>query len=453
MPDSSPVDDLLATLRSTIRGTVAVPGDAGYQTLVSAFQQGIRHMPPVAVDPADAADVATVVAAAAAAGVPVTALGEGHGFHYGITDGVVIRTRSLRSVEVDPGTRTARIGAGTRWQEVIDVSGPLGLVPLSGSDAGVGAVGYVLGGGLGPFGRTYGYAADSVLSFDVVTGEGQLVTVDDTRHPDLWWALRGGNHGLGVVVAMTVRLIPSADIRGNAWYYAASDLEEMLRAWVEWGRDLPKEMNSYAYIARMPDDPALPDPLRGRTLLELLHIHIGEEAVGSELVAPLLDIATPVFHEPGRVREETMAPTVTTDGGVFLDGLDDEGLSAILALAGPQHTRRDVPLVSVGLQLLGGALDIPQASLNAVTGRGARYAFHMIGTVPELVGTTIPEQIRTLHRAVARLHSQGTLPNYIGPSNEPGSVEGAWAPQVRTRLDSIRATYDPAGILTDSHTN
>jgi FAD/FMN-containing dehydrogenase len=443
---------LREALAQRVRGDVAVPGDPQYAGLVAGFHLAFAHTAPIAVAPVDADDVAAVVQLAGAVGVPVTALGEGHGFHYGITEGVIVRTRGLAGVEIDAADRTARIGAGTTWQEVLDAAADAGLTALAGSDGGVGAVGYVLGGGLGPLGRTYGYGADSVLSFQVVTGEGAVLEVDASSHGDLFWALRGGNHGLGIVTAMTVRLVPLDDVHGNAWYYAAADVEKVLRAWVRWSREVPQEMNSFASVIRMPDDHELPADLRGQTLLQLTHIYVGEEAEGLRLVAGFDALATPVLHEPGRVREDTLPPTVVTDAGMYLDGLDDEAIDAVLALAGAHLSYAEVPLASVGFQLLGGALSRPQGAPNAVTGRGAAYAFHIIGAEPDLVDTEIPRQIQRLQGAVARLQSSGTIPNYIGPANPPGAVEAAWVPEVVARLDEVRATYDPLRVFRNTHT-
>ncbi len=78
----------------------------------------------------------------------------------------------MQELSVDPVARTARIGAGVKWARVIEAAVPYGLAPMSGSSSDVGAVGYTLGGGLGPLGRKHGFAADHVRSIEIVTGDG-----------------------------------------------------------------------------------------------------------------------------------------------------------------------------------------------------------------------------------------------------------------------------------------
>ena len=83
---------------------------------------------------------------------------------------------------IDPEARTARVGAGVRWRAVIDAAAPYGLAPLNGSSSSVGVVGYTLGGGIGPMARRYGFAADHVRSFTIVTADGEIRTVDEQHH-------------------------------------------------------------------------------------------------------------------------------------------------------------------------------------------------------------------------------------------------------------------------------
>jgi FAD/FMN-containing dehydrogenase len=442
---------LAATLRAQVEGTVAEPGDEAYDRLVSGFHLAFRHIPPLVVSPASTADVAAVVDAARAAGAPVTALGAGHGFHHGITDGVVVRTRSLKFVEADEAARTVTIGAGSEWQDVLDVIGPLNLLPLSGSDAGVGCVGYLLGGGLGPLGRTYGYGADSVVEFEVVTGEGQILTVDEDNHPDLFWALRGGNHGLGIVTRVTVRVVPDGDVHGDAWFFDAADIEAVLRTWVDWTKSAPEASNTFAHIIRLGPEDEAPPELAGRTLLEVHQVYVGSGTEALAAMKPVLDAAEPVFHEPGKLREETLLPLIVADGGVYLTDLDHQDIDAVLAIAGPD---RDVPLAFTGFQHMGGRLGTPQASPNAVAGRDANYAFHIIGADPEAIASGENTRlVQALHTAVARHHASGTIPNYVGPANVHGDVERAWSQEVRARLDAVRAAYDPARVFRNNHTH
>src|SRR6185503_16073061 len=104
-------------------------------------------------------------------------------------DVVVVTTAGLGGVVVDPGRRIARVGAGTRWADVIAAAAPFGLAPLSGTSPTVGVAGYTLGGGMGWLSRRFGFAADSVVRAEVVTADGEVRTVTADREPDLFWAI------------------------------------------------------------------------------------------------------------------------------------------------------------------------------------------------------------------------------------------------------------------------
>ena len=62
-----------------------------------------------------------------------------------------------------------------------------------------------------------------------MTADGELRTVSADQHPDLYWALRGGKGGFGVVTSATVELIELATIYGGGEYYPALLVELALR--------------------------------------------------------------------------------------------------------------------------------------------------------------------------------------------------------------------------------
>lgn len=151
---------------------------------------------------ASAADVAAAVRWAADRGLTVAVQATGHGLTGSLDGSVLITTGRLDTVVVDPAARTARVGAGVRWRQIIDAAAPHGLAPLSGSSSGVGVVGNTLGGGLGLLSRRYGFAADHVRRAELVTADGAIRTVDAGTDPELFWALRGGKGNLGIVTEL-----------------------------------------------------------------------------------------------------------------------------------------------------------------------------------------------------------------------------------------------------------
>ncbi len=76
-----------------------------------------------------------------------------------------------------PASRPRAVGRGRR------AGAKDGLAGLAGSAPHIGVVGYTLGGGLGWLGRKYGLAANSVLSAEIVTADGEVRRADSHHEP------------------------------------------------------------------------------------------------------------------------------------------------------------------------------------------------------------------------------------------------------------------------------
>src|SRR5690242_11524504 len=154
-------------LRRRVHGPVFLAGDDGLAAEVATFNLAIQHTPAVAVGATCAADVSTAVAWAVAHDLRVAVQATGHGPVRNAAGSMMITTRRMQGLSIDPVRRIARVEAGVKWIRVLEAAAEHGLAALCGSSSDVGVVGYSLGGGLGSLGRKYGFAADHITAVEI----------------------------------------------------------------------------------------------------------------------------------------------------------------------------------------------------------------------------------------------------------------------------------------------
>ena len=455
-PTFTPAD--LSELRERVAGSVLAPDDDGFAELVTGAQLAARYAPDAAVGVTSEDDVIAAVRFALDHGLQVHVQSTGHGASGTITGGLLIMTGLLDAVSVDPGMLRATIGAGARWDAVVAAAGEFGLAAITGSSTRVGAVGYTLGGGLGPLARSHGFSSDYARSFRVVTGLGDLVVADEQHHPDLFWALRGGKAGFGVVTAMEFGLVALPEITGGALFFAEDQIETALRGWLAWTTDAPADATTSAAIVRFPPFDAVPELFRGKTMLTVRFAHPDPEA-GGALAEPLRALAPAVIDTIGAmpttkvalIHNDPVDPAPSWVAGLMLTpGTDTEPIAtALLAAAGAGVQS---PVVSLELRHLGNrtAVDVPEGS--AVGGRAAEFTFGAVAIlVPDLPVPVIEAFWEGLRHTLAPRISPVTTINFAGHPT-PAEYPHSWDPAVFERLQRVAAEHDPAGVFAWSDT-
>jgi FAD/FMN-containing dehydrogenase len=442
---SPALDDLAADLA----GRLVRPTDADYAALSTPWNVAVSSAPAAVVEAADAADVVAAVRFAARAGLQVDVRATGHGAAPVGASTLLVHTAGLDELTVHPDG-WARVGAGVRWSDVLAAAAPHGLAPLCGSAPGVGVVGYLTGGGLGPVARTFGLSSDHVRAFDVVTGDGRLRRATRTENPALFWGLCGGKGALGVVTAVEFDLPRVSEILGGCLYFDGVDAAAVLHTWRTWTATLPEQASTSLAILRLPAMPGVPGPLAGRCTVAVRFAWVGDTAEGERVLAPmhaaapvLLGAVAPMpYAQIGAIHADPVDPMPTMESAHLLGSLPREAADALLAVAGPNA---ECPQVSVELRLLGGAVARPVGP-SAVCHRDAAFSLLLIGVdVPPLHDVTAAHAAEVAI-AVAPWTAGGALPNFGGAAT-PERVRRTYDARTLERLATLAAAYDPDGVL------
>jgi FAD binding domain len=453
------LDDALAGLRAHVAAPVALPGEAGYER-ATPWNLAAKVEPAAVVLATSAYDIANTVRFAAARGYRVSVQSTGHGAMAVAPDTILVVTSGMTGCTVDPVTRTARVAAGAKWQHVLDAAAPHGLAGLCGSAPGVGVVGFLTGGGIGPLVRTVGLSSDYVRAFELVTGTGEFLRATPEENAELFWGLRGGKSTLGIVTSVEIELLPISEYYGGALFFDGADAGAVLREWAGWCADLPESVSTSIALQQLPPLPGVPEPLAGRFTVAVRYAvaHMGSTgepagdfAEAERLLAPMRAVATPVldtvavlpYAAIGAVHADPVDPMPTYEHHTLLRELTSETVEVLLDAAGPDSG--SVQTI-VEVRMLGGALAREGRHRSAFCHRDAAFAVTTIGALVPPIADAVAPQAGALIVALSQWSSGGQLPNFA-PSDDAGRAARVYDEDTRHWLAALAERHDPAGVF------
>ena len=441
----------LSALRARCAGAVVGPLEDGYEQARQPWNVAVDQRPAAVAFPADAEDVAAVVAAARAAGARVAVQGTGHSADQlpDLSGAVLIRTTAMTGVEIDPDARRARVGAGVLWQDVTPAASEHGLAGVAGSSPDVGVVGYTLGGGIGYLSRKHGLACNHVTAIEVVTADGEHLRVDADHEAELFWALRGGSGRFGVVTALEFGLVDVGSLYAGGMFWPWERSAEVLRRWRDITLDAPAELTTMARILQLPPLPQIPAPLRGRALVNVQGAFLGTAEEGERLLAGLRELGPEIdmfgqMPPAGlmRLHGDPEGPTPGLRESGLLDTLPGAAIDAAVEAAGPGSGS---PLLVFELRHLGGALREAPAACGSLASLDGEYLMQTVG-VP--AGPEAAEAVRARgSRLAAALAPYGSGREYLNFAAHPVEASSAYPGDAIGRLDAARAVADPGDLF------
>src|SRR3989442_10681739 len=195
------ISEKVATeLKASVRGDVILPDDGRYNQARKVYNAMIDKRPALVVRCTGVADVIAAVKAARAEGLAVAIRGGGHSVPgFGTADdALVVGLGRMRGIRVDPATKTARAEGGATWGDFNHATHAFGLATTGGIISTTGIAGLTLGGGIGYLTRGAGLSLDNLISADVVTADGSIVTAHAKENQETLLALRRSGGHLGV---------------------------------------------------------------------------------------------------------------------------------------------------------------------------------------------------------------------------------------------------------------
>lgn len=446
MLDSAVHHDLI----SGFSGEVIRPGDASYEAARRVWNGMIDKRPDLIVRCTGVSDVKAAVAFAREHELLTAVRGGGHNVAgNAVCDGgMVIDLSPMKGIHVDPVARTARAQPGVTWGEFDRETQVFALATTGGLVSTTGIAGLTLGGGIGWLARKHGTSCDNLLSADVVTADGRVLTASATENADLFWGLRGGGGNFGVITSFEYRLHPvGPTVLAGPVFHAGDDIPEVLRFFREYVATAPDELTVVASFMKAPPAPFLPPEVHGRLIVALAACFAGGIEAGERVLQPLRAFGRPLADliQP---MPYTSLQSLQDDGypaglhnywkSSYVDELSDEAIDTVLEYG----RKMTSPRSGFYFEHLAGAIASPREP----TAFGHRDATFDLAILSLWDDPTESEGHITWARefwdAMQPHATHGVYVNNLGNEGEE-RVRAAYAPATYERLVQLKETYDP----------
>ena len=442
-----------AELRGVLRGPAFEPGDPGYDEARAVYNGMIDKRPGMIARCADAADVIAAVNFARQRGILLAIRGGGHnGAGLGTCDdGLVIDLSMMGGVRVDPDARTARVGGGALLGDVDHAGQPFGLALPSGIISTTGVGGITLGGGIGHLTRRFGLTIDALLEADMVLADGSFITVSEQKHPDLFWAIRGGGGNFGVVTSFLFRLAPVETVIAGPTFWPLEDTPEVLRWYREFILKAPRDLNGFFAFLTVPPVAPFPEELHMRKVCGIVWCYTGREEDAQEIFAPALEVGTPLLHGPQKMPYPMLGSLFDAlyprgDQWYWKADFVTEISDGAIALHARHGATLPTPQSTMHLYPIDGAAHDAARDATAWNYRDANWGMVMVGVDPDPANADL---IRDWARAYWEdLHPFSSGGAYVNMMMEEGQdrIRAAYGDNY-DRLARIKQRYDPTNLF------
>jgi FAD/FMN-containing dehydrogenase len=446
----------IAEFKARLRGEVVTPESPNYDETRLIWNGMHDKRPALIARCTGVADVIEAVNFAREHQLLVAVRGGGHNVAGSAScdGGIMIDLSLMKGVHVDPQAKIAHVQGGATWGDVDRETQVWGLATPGGVVSTTGVGGLTLGGGYGWLRSKHGLSCDNLVSVEIVTAAGQVLTANERKNDDLFWAIRGGGGNFGVVTSFEYQLHPVGPIVNLvAAAYPNEKTAEILPLWRDYMAQAPAEFSCNCLFWTIPDVPAFPPAARNRGVVILVGVHNGPVDEGAAFIQPLRELAEPLVDLSGQlpyVTVQSMFDWINPKGEVYhywkslhLNEINEE----VIAIVAEQVQNRPSEWTIFDIWAIGGAVSQVPADATAMGDRSAPYTmvFNTSWHDPALTDKCI-EWTRRFYERMRPYSPGSSYLNFPGFMEEEGLVEKAYGRNY-ARLAAIKAKYDPNNLF------
>ncbi|MDX1395789.1 MAG: FAD-binding oxidoreductase [Gemmatimonadota bacterium] len=308
--------DALEALADALDGDLVTPDSPDFDESRELWNAMIDRRPGAIVECATANDARRAVDFARAHDLLVTIRGCGHNIAGNASaDGaLMISFSGMKAVNVDAATRRVRVEPGASLGDLDAATQAHGLAVPVGINSTTGIAGLTLGGGFGWLSRAYGMTVDSLVSVDLVTASGAMITASAAENDDLFWGLRGGGGNFGVVTSFEFEAHPvGPQVMSGLLVHPAADARDVLLQYREIAAAAPDELSIWVVLRQAPPLPFLPEDVHFEPVLVLAALYAGDMEEGERAFEAIRAVGNPIA--------DAISPHVYTEFQAAFDGL------------------------------------------------------------------------------------------------------------------------------------
>jgi FAD/FMN-containing dehydrogenase len=442
-------------LRAAVTGPLIRPGDALYAAAATPYNAALGVRTPAAIARvAGRADIGICVKRVRDQGIPIAARSGGHSYAGFSTpdNGLVIDVSALKAITVK-ANGTATIGAGARLIDVYSALAAHGRALPAGSCPTVGIAGSTLGGGIGVLARAYGLSCDHLTGATVISADGDRHTVNANSNRDLFWALRGGGGGNGVIVSdLTFSTVPAPTVTVFSLAFPAARTAQVLAAWSSWMSTAPHRLGSICHLTAAA---APTNRISGTWTGSVTGLATQLNALVAEVGVTPTTRSTHTYSYLNAMKYEAgcASKTLTACHPTSVKGgtLGREAFRAASRML--EHTLTEAAAGQVvallaaqrGMVLLFDALGGQVATIKTADTAFAHRSAHASVQIYSGSAASSPAVV-AMQKALAPLVGTGAYVNYLNPAQTDWAT--AYYGANRSKLHRVIAKYDPDGVFT-----